>query len=96
MPGGPLTAGEAEVLSSLCGGALDQWRGRLRDEVDEEDCRDLLVVASAWTALAAMTGALEASQPTPVSLLRRGSVGDGGPGEGETPAPRACGGRRSW
>ena len=41
-------------------------------EVDEEDCRDLLVVASAWTALAAMTGALEASQPTPVSF----SAGD--------------------
>ncbi|MCI5498945.1 MAG: hypothetical protein MR419_05415 [Clostridiales bacterium] len=70
--GRALTAGEEEVLSSLCGGALDQWRGRLRDEVDEEDCRDLLVVASAWTALAAMTGAMEASQPTPVSF----SAGD--------------------
>ncbi|MFR2156796.1 MAG: hypothetical protein ACLS43_06575 [Evtepia gabavorous] len=63
---------EENVLSILCGGALEQWLGRLREDVTEEDCQDLLVVASAWTALAGMTGALEQSQPTPLSF----SAGD--------------------
>ena len=62
--GRELTDGEENVLSILCGGALEQWLGRLREDVTEEDCQDLLVVASAWTALAGMTGALEQSQPT--------------------------------
>lgn len=66
--GRTLTDGEGEVLSILCGGALDQWRSRLREGVTEEACRELLVVASAWTALAAMTGAREAGQPTPSSF----------------------------
>lgn len=70
--GRELTDGEENVLSILCGGALDQWLGRLREDVTEEDCQDLLVVASAWTALAGMTGALEQSQPTPLSF----SAGD--------------------
>ena len=60
--GRELTDGEENVLSILCGGALEQWLGRLREDVTEEDCQDLLVVASAWTALAGMTGALEQSQ----------------------------------
>ena len=70
--GRELTDGEENVLSILCGGALEQWLGRLREDVTEEDCQDLLVVASAWTALAGMTGALEQSQPTPLSF----SAGD--------------------
>ena len=70
--GRELTDGEENDLSILCGGALEQWLGRLREDVTEEDCQDLLVVASAWTALAGMTGALEQSQPTPLSF----SAGD--------------------
>lgn len=70
--GRQLAEGEAQVLSVLCAAALDSWRGRLREEVAEEDIRDLLVVASAWTALAAIGGALEQSSPTPLSF----SAGD--------------------
>lgn len=42
--GRELTDGEENVLSILCGGALEQWLGRLREDVTEEDCQDLLVV----------------------------------------------------
>ena len=81
--GRELTDGEGATLSILCGGALDQWRGLLRENVTEEDCRELLVVASAWTALAAMTGAMEGSWPTPASFsagdlsVTAGSAADG-------------------
>lgn len=81
-----LTDGEGAALSILCGGALDWWRGLLREGVAEEDCRDLLVVASAWTALAAMTGALEGSQPGPVSF----SAGDLSVTTGNTAGGNAC------
>lgn len=64
--GQPLGDGEEEVLSILCQAALDRWRARLTGE--EADCRGPLMVASAWTALGAMTGALEGSRPTPVSF----------------------------
>lgn len=81
--GRQLAEGEAQVLSVLCAAALDSWRGRLREEVAEEDIRDLLVVASAWTALAAVSGALEQSSPTPLSfsagdLTVRSQEGQGG------------------
>ena len=41
--GRELTDGEENVLSILCGGALEQWLGRLREDVTEEDCQDLLL-----------------------------------------------------
>lgn len=81
--GRQLTDGEAKVLSILCAAALDSWRGQLRQDVAEESIRDLLVVASAWTALAAVSGALEQSSPTPLSfsagdLTVRSQEGQGG------------------
>ncbi len=66
--GRELTEGEGKVLSLLCAAALDSWKARLRPEVTPEQVRDLLVVASAWSALAAMTGALEQSSPTPLAF----------------------------
>lgn len=38
--GRELTDGEENVLSILCGGALAQWLGRLREDVTEEDCQE--------------------------------------------------------
>ncbi len=70
--GRQLTDGEAEVLSILCAAALTSWRQRLREDVLEENIRDLMVVASAWSALAGMTGAMEQSSPSPLSF----SAGD--------------------
>lgn len=87
LAGRALTDGEGEVLSILCGGALDQWRSRLREGVGEEDCRELLVVASAWTALAAMTGAREGCQPGPSAF----TAGDLSVTLGQRSAGNACG-----
>lgn len=79
--GRELTDGEENVLSILCGGALEQWLGRLREDVTEEDCQDLLVVASAWTALARNDRGFGAESAHAAVLFRRGpdGAGPGGP-----------------
>lgn len=66
--GRALTEGEEGVLSLLCETAWDRWAGQLRDGVTVEDCGQVMAVAAAWTALSAMAGALEQSQPVPVSF----------------------------
>lgn len=73
--GRELTDGEENVLSILCGGALEQWLGRLREDVTEEDCQDLLVVASAWTALARNDRGFGAESAHAAVLFRRGPDG---------------------
>lgn len=59
---------ELEVLAALCEEAAKQWREQLREDVEPEDCKGVFLTASAWTALAAMSEALEASQPVPVAF----------------------------
>ena len=66
--GRALTEGEEGVLSLLCETAWDRWAGQLRDGVTVEDCGQVMAVAAAWTALSAVAGALEQSQPVPVSF----------------------------
>ena len=59
---------ELAVLADLCAEAAKQWREQLREGVEPEDCRGVFLTASAWTALAAMSKALEASQPVPLAF----------------------------
>lgn len=59
---------ELEVLTDLCAEAAKQWREQLREGVEPEDCQGVFLTASAWTALAAMSQALEASQPVPLAF----------------------------
>ena len=66
--GRALTEGEEGVLSLLCETAWDRWAGQLRDGVTVEDFGQVMAVAAAWTDLSAVAGALEQSQPVPVSF----------------------------
>lgn len=59
LAGRTMTDGEEKILSVLCAGELSAWRARLREDVDEEDCHETLVVACAWGALAAIGTAWE-------------------------------------
>lgn len=85
--GKSLTPQEEQVLSDLCQAAGEQWYALLRDGVEIEDCRGAFLTASAWTALAAMSAALEQSSPTPLSF----SAGDLSVQTGRSQAdPGAC------
>lgn len=90
--GRALTEGEEGVLSLLCETAWDRWAGQLRDGVTVEDCGQVMAVAAAWTALSAVAGALEQSQPVPVSFTAGDLRVDRGSG-GWTPVPGAWAGR---
>ena len=63
-----LSTGEEGLLSNLCSTAMNRWEAQLRDGMEPEDCRGAFVAASAWTALAGMTGAGESTSPSPVSF----------------------------
>ena len=78
---------ELAVLADLCAEAAKQWREQLREGVEPEDCRGVFLTASAWTALAAMSQALEASQPLPLGSSASGA------GRRVPPAPGAWQGR---
>lgn len=81
--GRSLTEGEEAVLSLLCGAAWDRWKGMLREDVHESDCGELMTVAAAWTALAAVGGALSQSQPRPQSFTAGDLRVDWGSGGGD-------------
>ena len=72
LAGRAMTDGEEKILSVLCAGELAAWRGRLREGMTEEQCQDVLVVACALGALAAMGTAWESSAGGVVSF----SAGD--------------------
>lgn len=84
--GRTLSQGEEGILAGLCEAAYGRWAGSLREGLSPEDCRGAFLAACAWTALAGMSGALEAAQPTPLSF----SAGDLTVNAGK--GPSACAG----
>lgn len=72
LAGRAMTDGEEKILSVLCGGELAAWRERLKEDVTEEACHGVLVVACALGALAAMGTAWESGAGRVVSF----SAGD--------------------
>ena len=81
-------AREEGILAGLCEAAYGRWAGSLREGVAPEDCRGAFLAACAWTALAGMSGALEAAQPTPLSF----SAGDLTVNTGRSERASACAG----
>ena len=59
---------ELEVLENLCEAAGQSWSEQLREGLEPEDCRNAFTIASAWSALGMMLGAMEGTQPTPLSF----------------------------
>ena len=86
--GRTLSQGEEGFLAGLCEAAYGRWAGSLREGVAPEDCRGAFLAACAWTALAGMSGALEAAQPTPLSF----SAGDLTVNTGRSERASACAG----
>ena len=67
-----LTSGQEKALEILCTRALQYWKGRLREDVREEDYADALELASAWKALAEFSTLREVGGELPLSF----SAGD--------------------
>lgn len=86
--GRTLSEGEQGTLAGLCEAACRRWADRLREGIAPEDCRGAFLAACAWTALAGMSGALEAAQPTPLSF----SAGDLTVSTGKSQDLSACAG----
>ena len=68
------TQREEEIMTALCRAAQEKWTGRLREELEPEDCRSAFVTACAWSALGAMQGGLEAGSSFPVAAFAAGDL----------------------
>lgn len=78
--GRTLTQGEESALSSLCQGAYTLWESRLRDGLEPEDCREIFLMACAWTALGSFSAAVQSGDPVSFSVgdlsVTQGGAGD--------------------
>ena len=65
---------EEEMMTVLCQAAQEKWMGRLREELEPEDCRGAFVTACAWSALGAMQDGLAAGESFPVASFSAGDL----------------------